>query len=88
MLNSVIPLSLEDACMEAELNLHLEVTARVRSKVLTMILNPIPQYLHSCSLCVVWEVGHMIAINRYEEAASNVFNTQSITWHTLMPCTP
>lgn len=88
MLNSVIPLSLEDACLEAELDLHLEVTARVRSEVLVMILNHIPWCLHSCSLCAVWEVGHMITIKRYEEAASNVFNTQSITWHTLVPYTP
>lgn len=60
----------------------------VGSGVLAIILNHVPLYLHFCSVCVVWEVGHMITINRCEEAASNIFNTPSITWHTPMPCTP
>lgn len=30
---------------------------------------------------------HMITINRCEETTSNIFSTQSITWHTQMPCT-
>lgn len=31
---------------------------------------------------------HMIPINRCKETTSNIFSTQSITWHTQMQCTP
>lgn len=78
VLNLVIQLSLEDACVEVEL-------WGVRSGFIAMILSHVPLYLHFCSVGVVWEAGHMITMNRWEEVASNIFNTKSIT---LMPCTP
>lgn len=42
------------------------------SRVLIGVLNHVPLYLHVCSACFVWEVGHRMTIKRCEEVASNV----------------
>jgi len=73
MLNSAIQLSLEDACVEQSWLSSRRLPRGVGSGVLAMILHHVPLYLHFSSVRVVWEVGHMITINRCEEAASDIF---------------
>lgn len=42
------------------------------SGVFVGVLNHVPLYLHVCSACFVWEVGHRMTIKKCEEVASNV----------------